>query len=111
MSQYFPAVLQGELIAEFGITYTEFNLLYSIQSIPNVVIALFGGVFVSKVGAPLATVFLSFVKLAASGACLEAVASKNFRMLVAGRFVYGLTIDSQGIAQSVIIAKWFAPSG
>ncbi len=97
MSQYFPSIMQNELMEELTINYLQYNLLYSIQSVPNIVIALFGGIFVSKTGAPLAMVLLSTVKLGASIVWLFATEEKSFTMLVVGRLLFGMTTDTLGI--------------
>ncbi|KAL7535563.1 hypothetical protein ACHAXR_006570 [Thalassiosira sp. AJA248-18] len=86
---------------------TKFNLLYTVYSIPNVILPLFGGNVVDTHGAPLClTLFASMVCL---GAVLLSigVANKAWEVMYIGRFVFGLGAESLCVAQSTIISDWF----
>ncbi|KAL9188886.1 hypothetical protein ACHAXT_011376 [Thalassiosira profunda] len=86
---------------------TNFNLLYTVYSIPNVILPLIGGNFVDRHGAPFClTVFAATV---CAGAVLLSVgvASKAWGLMYLGRFVFGLGAESLCVAQSTIISDWF----
>ena len=86
---------------------TKFNLLYTVYSIPNVILPLFGGNVVDRHGAPLcltvfaATVFTGSVLLSVG------VAIKSWEVMYLGRFVFGLGGESLCVAQSTILSDWF----
>mmetsp|Transcript_10852 Transcript_10852/g.23980 ORF Transcript_10852/g.23980 Transcript_10852/m.23980 type:complete len:664 (+) Transcript_10852:70-2061(+) len=86
---------------------TNFNLLYTVYSIPNVILPLFGGNVVDRHGAPLclaifaAAVFMGAVLLSIG------VANKSWEMMYIGRFVFGLGAESLCVAQSTIVSDWF----
>lgn len=86
---------------------TNFNLLYTVYSIPNVILPLFGGNVVDRHGAPLcltifaATVFMGAVILSVG------VANKSWEVMYLGRFVFGLGAESLCVAQSTIVSHWF----
>ena len=90
---------------------TNFNLLYTVYSIPNVILPLFGGTFVDRHGAPLClTVFAATV---CAGAILLSigVANKSWEVMYLGRFVFGLGAESLCVAQSTIVSDWFEGKG
>lgn len=45
-----PAVLEQEIEDEFDVDATQWSLLYTVYSIPNMVLPFFGGMFLDKVG-------------------------------------------------------------
>ena len=45
-----PAVIEEELEKLFGINSTEWSLLYSVYSFPNMVLPFFGGVMLDAIG-------------------------------------------------------------
>lgn len=45
-----PAELEVDIENLFEITETKYSLLYSVYSFPNMVLPLFGGIFLDKVG-------------------------------------------------------------
>ncbi|KAL7495449.1 hypothetical protein ACHAWT_003920 [Skeletonema menzelii] len=84
-----------------------FNLLYTVYSIPNVVLPLFGGNFVDRFGAPQC--LFSFASLVCCGSVLLSigVSSKTWEVMYLGRFVFGLGAESLCVAQSTITSDWF----
>jgi hypothetical protein len=42
----FPAVLQKQIQDQFHVSEFDYNLLYSVYSLPNIVLPLFGGVLI-----------------------------------------------------------------
>lgn len=84
-----------------------FNLLYTVYSIPNVILPLFGGNFVDRYGAPQC--LLAFASLVCCGSILlsSGVSSKSWEVMYLGRFVFGLGAESLCVAQSTITSDWF----
>ena len=87
-----------------------FNLLYTIYSIPNVILPLFGGNFVDRYGAPQC--LLAFASLVCCGSILLSigVTRQTWEIMYLGRFVFGLGAESLCVAQSTITSDWFQGS-
>mmetsp|Transcript_23101 Transcript_23101/g.46198 ORF Transcript_23101/g.46198 Transcript_23101/m.46198 type:complete len:616 (-) Transcript_23101:58-1905(-) len=84
-----------------------FNLLYTVYSIPNVILPLFGGNFVDRYGAPQC--LLVFASIVCCGSVLLSigVSNKSWEVMYLGRFVFGLGAESLCVAQSTITSDWF----
>ncbi|KAL7443929.1 hypothetical protein ACHAXM_010939 [Skeletonema potamos] len=84
-----------------------FNLLYTVYSIPNVILPLFGGNFVDIYGAPQC--LFAFASVVCCGSVLLSigVSSKAWGIMYLGRFVFGLGAESLCVAQSTITSDWF----
>lgn len=86
---------------------TNFNLLYTIYSIPNVILPLFGGNIVDRYGAPKClTLFAILVFLGAVFLSIG-VSNQSWHFMYLGRFVFGLGAESLCVAQSTIVSDWF----
>jgi len=86
---------------------THFNLLYTVYSVPNIILPFFGGSFVDCHGAPL--LFTMFALTVCAGASLLAVgvAYRSWEVMYLGRFVFGTGMESLCVAQSTILSDWF----
>lgn len=112
-----PAVLATELTSVscnqlYGIDSLEFNLLYSVYSMPNVILPFAGGYFIDKLG--IRGCSLLFSVLVCLGQAVFAISAMlvNFPMALAGRFIFGLGAenligDVQTVASSYYTTKWF----
>jgi MFS family permease len=88
-----------------------FNLLYSVYSWPNVVLPFLGGYLSDRLGVRLMLlVFLGFISLGqvvfALGASLQG--DSAWHVMWAGRTIFGFGGESLSVAQSALIASWFA---
>jgi MFS family permease len=85
-----------------------FNLLYTLYSIPNIFLPFFGGFFVAKFGVRLCLII--FVALIAIGQVIFAfgVSIKSWPVMFLGRIVFGFGGESISVANSSILADWFA---
>ncbi|ESL08273.1 hypothetical protein TRSC58_04027 [Trypanosoma rangeli SC58] len=84
------------------------QLLYSVYSWPNTVLAIFGGVLIDKVlGIRMA--MLLFTLLILSGAVLfwVGVYYVTYPLMVTARVLFGLGGESLSVAQSGYVARWF----
>lgn len=88
-----------------------FNLLYSVYSWPNVVLPFLGGYLSDRLGVRLMLlVFLLFITL---GQCVFALGSSltgdaAWQVMWVGRTIFGFGGESLSVAQSALIASWFA---
>ncbi|EED91930.1 transporter belonging to the MFS superfamily [Thalassiosira pseudonana CCMP1335] len=86
---------------------TRFNLLYTVYSIPNVILPLFGGNFVDRFGAPRCLALFAFTVFCGSVLLSIGVANKSWHLMYFGRFTFGLGAESLCVAQSTITSEWF----
>ena len=96
--------LADSIIREFGISRAQYGLLYSYYSVPNFLIVLIGGILVDKIGVRRAG--LLFASLCVVGITLTA-AALSFKLMLAGRLLYGIGAESLLIAEIKILARWF----
>jgi len=96
--------LADAIMSEFGISRAQYGLLFSSYSIPNFIIVLIGGILVDKIGVRRAG--LLFAALCTVGIAMTA-AALSFRLMLAGRLLYGIGAESLLIAEVKILARWF----
>ena len=123
------STLKGQLMTEFGFSNTDYGLFVSFYSIPNtfLLMAVIGGVILDRLGIRR-TGFL-FVGFMAFGAMLTAYGASNYysnggygydffnsffpsysselKMMLLGRFFYGLGAETSIVVVSKILVKWF----
>ena len=121
--------LKLTLTKEFGFTNTDFGLFLSVYSIPNVffLMAVFGGIILDKLG--IRRTGFMFVAFMAFGALVTAYGasdiyindgfgysfmssflpgySPELKMMLLGRFLFGLGAETSIVVISKIIVKWF----
>jgi MFS family permease len=111
-----PAVLERELQDNLGISELEYNLLYTVYSVPNIFIPLCGGLLIDYIGIKRSLILfnvplivgqcnLSFTNLAC---CVLGAWTKNYIYLIIGRIIFGLGAENLCVVQSTIVSKWFA---
>mmetsp|Transcript_26228 Transcript_26228/g.38868 ORF Transcript_26228/g.38868 Transcript_26228/m.38868 type:complete len:571 (+) Transcript_26228:73-1785(+) len=106
-----PAALKTQMddyMGNPGNFETLFSLLYTVYSIPNIFLPFFGGYFVDKFGVRLC--LLLFVSLIAAGQVIFAfgLSIKSWPIMFVGRVVFGFGGESIAVANSSILADWFA---
>jgi MFS family permease len=84
------------------------QVLYSVYSWPNTVLAVFGGLLIDKfLGLRKAmTLFVTLVFIG-SVVFFVGVLTKQYALLVCGRVVFGLGGESLSVSQSAFVARWF----
>lgn len=92
------------LIRQRGLSQTDIGLLNAVYSLPNIPLALVGGLIIDKLGAGRAA-FGSAV-LCFIGAVLTAV-GEPFSIMVTGRLIFGIGEATLLIALLVALAQWF----
>ena len=92
------------LIRQRGLSQTDIGLLNAVYSLPNIPLALVGGLIIDKLGAGRAA-FGSAV-LCFIGAALTAV-GEPFSVMVTGRLIFGIGEATLLIALLVALAQWF----
>ena len=90
---------------QLGFSYTQIGTLNAIYSIPNIVIALFGGILADRYGAAVVGVWTAAICLL--GALLTAM-SGNFPVMAAGRLLFGIGGDALFVAMLVAVGRAFS---
>ncbi len=121
--------LKSTLTRELGFTSTDFGWFVSVYSVPNVffLMAVFGGIILDKLG--IRRTGFMFVAFMAIGALITAYGasdmyrndgmghafmssfmsgySPELKMMLLGRFLFGLGAETSIVVISKIIVKWF----
>lgn len=90
----------------------KYNLLYSLYSWPNVILPFFGGWLSDRLGVRLMTVV--FISLCSVGQLIFAIGcsieddSTAWPVMWLGRIIFGFGGESLSVAQSAMLAQWFA---
>ncbi len=123
------STLKDQLMTEFGFTNTDYGLFVSFYSIPNtfLLMAVIGGVILDKFG--IRRTGFGFIFFMAFGAVLTAYGATEYysvggfghsmmssflpsyspelKMMLLGRFFYGLGAETSIVVISKILVKWF----
>jgi MFS family permease len=91
-----------------GFTQSQLGMLNGVISIPNVALALINGLAIDRYGP--ARVALWAAAIGVLGAALTALGNP-YQLMVAGRFIFGVSEGSIFIALVVGLAQWFSRSG
>lgn len=87
---------------------TKFNLLFTVYSLPNVILPFVGGYFVDRLGASWCLmIFTSFCFIGQFTFALG-MYHKMWTLMLVGRTLYGFGGESIGVAYSTLLGKWFA---
>lgn len=99
-----------------GFQSRDIGLLYSIYSLPNIIMVFIGGMVFDKIGSRKAAIIFTLIMFVGTlivalspYITLQSVFTQNkalFWMLI-GRFLFGLGSESLIVAQSAIIGRWF----
>ena len=108
-----PAALINQLQSRFRGTVVaanfdyDFQLLYSVYSLPNIALPLLGGVLVDRAGVRFS--LLLFSTLITLGQCLFAAggSAASMELMLIGRALFGLGGESLAVAQSALVTQWF----
>jgi MFS family permease len=96
--------LADVLTAQLNFTDSDIGLLQGIYSFPNIIMVLIGGLIIDRIGTRKSIILFSFLCLA--GAALTA-SSSDLTTMAAGRLLFGLGAESQIVAVTTTLAKWF----
>jgi len=91
-----------------GFSQSQIGLLNAVFSLPNIVLALAGGLLIDRFGA--AQVVLGTAALCFLGALLTAWGSP-FPVMVTGRLLFGVGEETLLIALLAALAQWFSAGG
>ena len=106
-----PAALYKNLQARFF--YEEafdyyFDLLYSVYSLPNIVLPMAGGMLVDRWGVNMSLNLFACLILAGQVIVAAGCALSSLPIMLLGRAIFGLGGESISVAQSAMITQWFS---
>ena len=102
------APVAGMLRDQRGLTQGQIGLLGAVFNLPNIALALVGGVVIDRIGAGRAIVIAALI--CTLGAGLTAI-GEPFGLMLAGRLLFGLGNETLYIALLVGLAQWFHAGG
>jgi nitrate/nitrite transporter NarK len=82
-------------------------LFYSVYSLPNIVLPLFGGLLIDKLGIRVGLFLFSSIIAIGQAIFAFGVSSKQYWIALLGRFVFGLGGETLGVASCTIMFNWF----
>ncbi len=99
------APIAGFLRAERGFNQAQIGMLNAVFSIPNILLALLGGVLIDRHGPARVAAWTAALCLA--GAALTAIGSP-YAVMVTGRLIFGVAEEALFIALLAGLAQWFS---
>jgi MFS family permease len=86
----------------------KFSLLYSLPALPNVILPFFGGYFINRFGVNSCLVVFLSLLLAGHITFSVGVSMNSWGIMYLGRIIGGLGETNTNVANSTILAHWFA---
>jgi MFS family permease len=117
MSDYFniPTNLNSNSTSFQNITKAEFveeiQLMYSVYSVPNTILPLFGGVFVDKLGYRTMLIITSVLALFGQVVVSIGLLMQSWIIMYVGRVIFGVGTESMTVALRILVTAWFSNSG
>ncbi|CAD8084472.1 unnamed protein product [Paramecium primaurelia] len=102
-----PQALQKQLTQDLDISISNYNLLYSAFSFPNIFLTLIGGFIIDFLGVRFGIILFSAIVVVAQTIVALGGAFKIFWIMLVGRIIFGCASENLVIAQAAIICKWF----
>lgn len=102
------APVAGMLRDQRGLSQTQIGLLNAVFNLPNIALALIGGILIDRIGAGRAILIATIV--CTLGAVLTAIGTP-YPLMLFGRLLFGLGNETLYIALLVGIAQWFHLGG
>ena len=102
-----PGPLETQLEAQFDISSTKFAMLYTIYSLPNLVLPILGGMLLDSLGMRTGLILFCTILFCGQALFTAGGAAGNYELMLAGRGVFGAGGESMSVAQSSIVSVWF----
>ncbi|EGR30537.1 major facilitator superfamily protein, putative [Ichthyophthirius multifiliis] len=105
----FPGYLLNQIKKDMSLTNLQFSLLYSVYSLPNIILPLLAGIFIDSLGVRKAIFLFTFILIIGQLICSigfhEQV--KQYSIILFGRIIFGLGGECLNVTQSSVASKWF----
>jgi MFS family permease len=84
-----------------------FSLLYTVYSVPNMILPFFGGFLVDRFGIRICFLRFVFLILLGQGIFTLGLVFKSWGIMLFGRVLFGLGGESLGVANGALLSEWF----
>jgi MFS family permease len=85
-----PMTIEAEIEESLEIDELEFNMLYSIFSLPNIILPIFGGILIDKLGVGLSLMIFSIIDLLGEAVVMFGAFKSNYTLMMIGRLILGV---------------------
>ena len=103
-----PAALQDQILDDMKVTLSDYAILYSVYSWPNVVLSIIGGFLVDAVfGIRFGAIIFSLIVTAGQAVFAMGALTGQYWLMILGRFIFGLGGENLAVCQNLYSAIWF----
>jgi len=102
-----PQALESEIQKKFSVDEVEYNLLYSVYSLPNIFLPFIGGYILDYFGIKVGILLYNTLIIAGQSLFTFGCYTDNYTLLIVGRSIFGTGAESLNVAQSMIVSMWF----
>ena len=102
-----PANLEANIIDEFKINVTEYGLLYSVYSIPNMILPVFSGFVIIKLGKSNALLLFNFFIVLGQSIFVLGPLFKMYGLCIVGRTIFGIGCETTQVILMIYTMDWF----
>lgn len=99
--------LQAQIIRHLDITETEYGLITTFMAAPSVIVPIFLGAFIDKIGARKSLYAGAVILVLGDLIMLLGVNGGSLFLSLVGSFIFGFGTDSIVISKAKILQKWF----
>eukprot|EP00823_Brevimastigomonas_motovehiculus_P007072 TRINITY_DN6080_c0_g1_i1.p1 TRINITY_DN6080_c0_g1~~TRINITY_DN6080_c0_g1_i1.p1 ORF type:complete len:585 (-),score=111.12 TRINITY_DN6080_c0_g1_i1:90-1844(-) len=116
MTNYFcydiPTVLKRQLCDAFELNGNkindfEYNLFYSMYALPNVLLSMYSGRLIDKIGASACMMMFSFASMIGQALFSYGLKSNLYYLALIGRAVLGIGGETLTVGASALLTSWF----
>jgi len=102
-----PQALEVPLQEKFNINEVKYNLLYTVYSLPNIILPFVGGYILDYFGVKVGIILYNLLIITGQSLFTLGCYTGNYNLLILGRSVFGTGAESLNVAQSMIVTMWF----
>ena len=102
-----PSVLETSIMETFDVSKTKYSELFASYSIANLIVPLFGGILIDKLGYAKGLMSATFLTMVGQTMIAFGVMFRQFWMMVIGRVMFGVFTELLWIVEMVDLANWF----
>ncbi|GAB6020184.1 hypothetical protein CHUAL_002904 [Chamberlinius hualienensis] len=103
-----PGALEDEITEDMGVSSSQYMMLYSLYSWPNVIMCFIGGFLIDRVfGIRLGAIIFAIIILIGQIIFAMGAFTNLFWLMDVGRFIFGIGGESLAVAQNTYACSWF----
>lgn len=93
-----PGPLETQLEEQFKLDSTHYSLLYTVYSLPNMILPILGGIFLDKIGIRSGLVLFTTILTIGQLVFMIGGYQLNYDMMIAGRVIFGMGGECMNVA-------------